>query len=43
MKNLKLYFQKFSVWVDEHLGFYLTNPANRWRWEQRKKERDLNI
>lgn len=38
MKKIKLYCDKFSMWIDKHLGFYLTNPVNRWRWEERHKE-----
>jgi hypothetical protein len=39
MKKLKLYYNNLSVWIDKNLGFYLTNPSNRWRWEKRQQER----
>jgi hypothetical protein len=42
IEKLKVYYNTFSVWIDKKFGFYLTNPANRWRWEKRQKERDLD-
>lgn len=38
---LILITNKISEWVDKHLGYYLTNPANRWRWEERQKNKEL--
>lgn len=39
MKFLKTLLNNISEWIDKHLGYYLTNPANRWRWEERQKQK----
>lgn len=39
---MKEYWNKFSNWIDKNLGYFLTNPANRWRWEERWKSNNSN-
>lgn len=32
---IKRVYYKMSSWVDRHLGTYLCNPANHYRWKER--------
>ena len=45
MKTLKIYIStrldKISIWVDKNLGYFLTNPHNKWRWKERHKPKKL--